>query len=102
LIPIPIWRRLLAQFTRLARSLAFDSAGSNIAARIAMIAITTSSSISVNPPFLLIGPQSTGPFLQTLLIGGDAFFGLAKPYSVPSARNNAPFVHLALNIVHRE
>jgi hypothetical protein len=30
---------------------AFDKAGSNMAARIAMIAITTSNSISVNPRF---------------------------------------------------
>src|ERR1041384_1379054 len=35
------------QFVTLARNLAFESAGSNSAARIAIIAITTSSSISV-------------------------------------------------------
>jgi hypothetical protein len=40
---------LLVQAMRLAFSFAFDSAGSSIAARIAMIAMTTSSSINVNP-----------------------------------------------------
>jgi hypothetical protein len=34
---------------RLARSLAFDKAGNNKAARIAIMAITTSNSIKVNP-----------------------------------------------------
>ena len=46
--------RMLMQFAVLARSLACCSAGSRIPARIAMIAITTRSSISVNS-FLLIG-----------------------------------------------
>ena len=42
------------QFVLYARSRAWFSAGSSIDARIAMIAITTSSSISVNVCFLLI------------------------------------------------
>src|SRR6185369_8480367 len=37
------------QVVRTARCFAFDNAGSNMAARIAMIAMTTSSSINVNP-----------------------------------------------------
>src|ERR1043165_6602095 len=45
-IPICLW--LLKQLMALAFSFALLKAGSNIAARIAMIAMTTSSSISVN------------------------------------------------------
>jgi hypothetical protein len=41
----------VAQLVALALALALDKAGKSIAARIAMIAITTSSSISVNAPF---------------------------------------------------
>src|SRR5436190_1723164 len=40
--------RLFMQLVRLARSFALASAGSSIAARIAMMAMTTSSSMSVN------------------------------------------------------
>jgi len=43
---------LVAQLVVLALALTLDSAGKSIAARIAMMAITTSSSISVNAPFL--------------------------------------------------
>ena len=50
LIHKPIWWRLFAQPIRNARSLALLKAGSSSAARIAMIAITTNSSISVNAP----------------------------------------------------
>src|SRR5262245_60670300 len=42
-------RMLLTQAVRLAFSLAFARAGNNKAARMAMIAITTSNSIKVNP-----------------------------------------------------
>jgi len=41
------WRMLLRQLMPLALSLALDSAGSNMLAKMAMIAITTSNSISV-------------------------------------------------------
>ena len=41
--------RLLVQEMRLARSLALASAGSSKAARIAMMAMTTSNSIKVKP-----------------------------------------------------
>src|SRR5207244_7495806 len=42
------WRTLLTQPLRLARSLAPDKAGNNMAARIAIMAMTTRSSINVN------------------------------------------------------
>jgi hypothetical protein len=42
------WCRLLVQEIRLALSLALVNAGSSSAAKIAMMAITTNSSISVN------------------------------------------------------
>src|SRR5258708_37030339 len=47
--------RLLMQFVRLARSFAFAKAGKSIAARIAIMAMTTSNSISVKP--LLLAPR---------------------------------------------
>ena len=43
----PIWRRSFIQLIRFALSLARASAGKSIAAKIAMMAITTSSSINV-------------------------------------------------------
>jgi hypothetical protein len=46
---MPICRRLFAQEIRLAFSLDWDNAGNSKAARMAMMAITTSSSIKVNP-----------------------------------------------------
>src|SRR5207249_1161334 len=46
----PTWRMLLMQAIRLPFSLALDRTGKSIAARIAMIAITTSNSISVKAP----------------------------------------------------
>src|SRR6266487_2899734 len=46
-MPIAICRRLLAQTVRLLFSLARERAGSNIAARIAMMAMTTNNSIKV-------------------------------------------------------
>ena len=51
LMPKPICLRLFTQAIRSARSLALLKAGSSSAARIAMIAITTSSSISVKAAF---------------------------------------------------
>ena len=46
---MPTWRRLLAHFIRLALALARANTGNSIAARIPMMAITTSNSIKVNP-----------------------------------------------------
>jgi len=57
-----------------ALALARVRAGSNSAARIAMIAITTSSSISVKPPAL--GPLPTLSFLCLLLFNWDFPYGL--------------------------
>ena len=50
---MPIWRRLLRHTVARPDSFARLNAGSSSAARMAMIAITTSSSISVNA---LVGP----------------------------------------------
>src|SRR5690348_10388448 len=47
---MPHWRRLLTQTVRKECTLAFDKAGSSSAAKMAMIAMTTSSSIRVNAP----------------------------------------------------
>src|SRR2546423_13614182 len=47
----PICFRLLVQLMRCARALARASAGSNMAARMAMIAITTNNSIRVKADF---------------------------------------------------
>ena len=46
---MPHWRKLLLQVVEYVPFFAFDNAGSNRLARIAMIAITTRSSISVKP-----------------------------------------------------
>src|SRR5437773_2150784 len=46
-IPMPIWRRLLMHLAMCARCLAWLSAGKSIDARIAIMAITTNSSINV-------------------------------------------------------
>src|SRR5437667_9127795 len=46
---IPIWRRLFEQLVCLDFSFTFDSAGNSMPARIAIMAITTKSSISVKP-----------------------------------------------------
>ena len=48
---------LLRQDVALAFSLARDNAGRSIAARMAMMAITTSSSINVNPPTVISLPS---------------------------------------------
>ena len=50
---MPNWRRFDMHFARRARSLAFASAGRSSAARMAMIAMATSSSISVKASFLV-------------------------------------------------
>jgi hypothetical protein len=47
-IPKPIWRVLLMHLTAIALSLALESAGKSSPARIAMMAMTTRSSMSVN------------------------------------------------------
>src|SRR5262245_9776621 len=51
-MPRAIWRRLLRHLIRLPFSLAALKAGNSMAARIAMMAMTTSSSMSVKPPCL--------------------------------------------------
>ena len=54
-MPMPIWRRLFWQLALRAASRAICTAGSNSAARMAMIEITTNNSINVNPFFVLMG-----------------------------------------------
>src|ERR1039458_1763830 len=51
-MPTPICFKLLRHAMRLALSLALASAGNNMAARMAMMARTTSNSINVKPPRL--------------------------------------------------
>jgi hypothetical protein len=53
---MPICFRLLMQEMLRAFSFAPANAGNNIAARIAMIAITTNSSISVKPTIIWLAP----------------------------------------------
>src|SRR4029077_7739621 len=72
--PRPTWRLLLAQAMALALSLALLSAGRSIAAKIAMMAITTSSSISVKP----------------LLFGGSGKFMLCQASQAASVGHSVP------------
>jgi len=62
----PICFKLLTQLTRKAFSLDFDSVGNSSAARMAMIAITTSSSINVNPCWI----RQHGPDLVAGVVTG--------------------------------
>src|SRR5262245_58590268 len=79
-MPIPICFRLFTHEMRLAFSLAIESAGNSIAARMAMIAITTSNSIKVKALFdrgvILMGlgiwePSERNSRLHTLAIMPD-------------------------------
>src|SRR6266545_2758050 len=56
-MPLPIWPRLLLHDIRAAASRTFWTAGRSNPIKIAMIAITTSSSISVNP-WRVRGPEN--------------------------------------------
>ena len=55
---MPICRWLFRQAVRIARTLALDNAGSKSAARIPMMAMTTSSSIKVNARRELMGHKT--------------------------------------------
>jgi hypothetical protein len=68
--PSPICRRLLMQVAIFARSFAPAIAGNIRLARIAMIAMTTSSSIKVKPP--LRGLEIPRPLLHAILINSVA------------------------------
>src|SRR5713101_2872897 len=75
---------LLRQFVVFARSLALLSAGNNIAARMAMMAITTSNSIKVNA-VCLRGCTTTRFWFFTMELGINAMAGETYPTStVPS------------------
>ena len=75
---MPHCLKLERQFARLAFSLALDNAGRSIAARIAMIAITTRSSINVNArvrsPIFVAGHLGIGN--QTIGIEWRFYIGL--------------------------
>lgn len=71
--PRPIWRWLLAHWVRLALSLARLNAGRSIPARMAMMAMTTSSSMSAKARF----GQATGCFGDSPL-GGSAPLAYSK------------------------
>src|SRR5213594_3330150 len=74
---IPICRRLLAHFASRAEALALDKTGSSNAARIAIMAMTTSSSINVNARARLVGAPAFAShdgaerFMPSLSIGGN-------------------------------
>src|SRR6266481_4609107 len=85
--------RLLTQFIWWAFCFARDRAGSNIAARIAMIAITTSSSISVKAlrPF----PEAEPIFRD------DSVIRSQKDWFIESIRWNRPFA-IAQSDYHKQ
>jgi len=66
----PICRRLLTHLVPLARSRTLPTAGSNIAARIAITAITVSSSISVNAA-VRAREERRGDVRWCVIINGD-------------------------------
>src|SRR5262245_47585087 len=76
---------LLTHWMRRARALALARAGSNMAAKIAIIAITTSSSIKVNARILLLN------FFIYFLVG--CFFGKQSANSKDFALAVNPFLN---------
>src|SRR4030095_9627752 len=68
----PSCRRLFVQLTRKARFLALLNAGNNMPARIAMMAMTTSSSIKVKAEFRFINLTGFGDPLAQDLVFKDA------------------------------
>jgi hypothetical protein len=52
IVPMPIWRMLEVHLICFAFSFALDNAGNNMPARIAMMAMTTNSSIRVKAEWL--------------------------------------------------
>ena len=67
---IPICRRLFVQVVRAALSLALAKAGNNMAAKMAMMAMTTSNSMSVNAGrqellFLAVELETIGMFMRS-------------------------------------
>src|SRR5579859_2450959 len=97
---MPIWCRLLRQAADRPLSLTRASAGSSSAARMPMMAITTSSSMSVNARFAMPAAPLSGrlmessPALQLIL---DLFhqrrqfgFGLRRALAVESVQPDQP------------
>src|ERR1700733_10009505 len=64
----PHCRKLETQFARFAFSLALASAGSSIAARMAMMAMTTSNSIRVKAPIRRAGAFTWNPLIRLHII----------------------------------
>src|SRR5688572_9323283 len=83
---LPIWERLLTQLVCFAAFLARENTGNMMAARIAMIAITTSSSIRVNPAGFCFIQFS----MDSIRLGGDAQFRLV------SENAKCPIIHIML------
>ncbi len=87
---MPHWRMLLEQSALFAENLARDKAGNSIAARIAIMAMTTSSSISVKPTaeappdaaverLGVLRPKSSGLVtMATIAVGIDATLALPE------------------------
>src|SRR6266545_904685 len=107
---MPIWRKLLMHEARFALAFAPDNAGSNSPARMAMMAMTTSSSIRVKPdcgrrafrPNPDLVPSR--PFLRTRL-PGDCLLSFIVHYGTRSrkkrceALGSTPFVTLKLPLL---
>jgi len=95
LIAKPKFRRLLMQEVRLAFSLARDNAGSNIDARIAIMAMTTRSSIRVNAALrrLFISAAEPGIGLNPFI-----FSGLSPYVRLPSGQVKCPKNAKALKV----
>src|SRR5689334_16081023 len=81
--------KLLMQAMLRARSLARESAGSSRLARIAMIAITTSSSISVNPRFVFMAARLAKEFFRCRCVIAEVYRLIAEtPGNLPPLAKN--------------
>src|SRR2546428_12040078 len=89
---------LLLQFARLARSRALDNAGNRSAARIAMMAMTTSNSINVNARRRAVRDRTlkaSGPIRKIGLLGGLI---VPELISVPGIREVCVYRHTELAV----
>src|ERR1051326_5492180 len=92
----PTCLRLLVQLIRCARALARANAGSNIAARMAIMAITTSNSINVNAPIFLRRFFIVSAGLQLLLRSNSR-----RTLAWVQAANPVYGLDLAMPVPHR-
>src|ERR1035438_7168184 len=78
--PMPSWRRLLVHLMRWALALALASAGKSIAAKMAMMAMTTNNSIRVKARFIrrcgseFINQNEYGSLNGDSTVSEDVFF----------------------------